>query len=335
MSSVWAALPSPGHTSPDNFDSVPEHRRHRAMAGDGVRITEVINNPTWGMSEYLPPVMPNPATSMSYSDGGCDPALDLAGPLPTSPVPAYNFVSDMVDFAQMQQQRLQRQNHIRQQQQPQQSYYQPPPLQADQHWEVQQGQKVIQMHSQQQQDQADKVRSARRYSEALQRHHAGPLMSHLMTTNTFLPNGAERPGTDESEPTQSRNGFAFYESGLLDGGVLRGWHRNGQGYHLGQRLPIFEGGLEVDMPVSTVKQACQGQIRQPKATQHLQIGNGLTLAPSLLAPTTRPSRAPCWALPRAETFAGMIPGLKHESNGTMMPFTGVLTPIDGFGSFGE
>jgi hypothetical protein len=111
-SSVLAASTSPGHTSPDDFDTVPEPRQQRATAGDGVRYTELINNPTWGMEEYRPPAGPKSATSMSYSNGGCYSALDIAEPSPTSPVFAYNSVSDMVDFAQMQQQHLQRQNHI-------------------------------------------------------------------------------------------------------------------------------------------------------------------------------------------------------------------------------
>ena len=80
------------------------------------------------------------------------------------------------------------------------------------------------MHSQQQHDQADKVRSARRYSEALQRHHAGPLIDLLMVTDTFLPNGAERPGIVESEPEQSQNVLEFHETVILDGGLLCGWH---------------------------------------------------------------------------------------------------------------
>jgi hypothetical protein len=331
-SSVLAASTSPRQMSPDNFDTVPEPRRRRATAaGDGVRVTEVINNPTWGMNEYLPPAVPKSAISMSDSTGGNDSAMEFSGTSPTSPISAYNFTSDEVNFAQIRQQQQQQQHHQHQQQQQQQSYYQPPPPQSNpQQWSSQQGRDAMQMHNQAQRDRDDKLRSARRYSEALQRHHAGPLMGQLRASSI---SEADRPKTAETANAQDQGVFSFHDMGHFNGGVFNAWQWNGQGYADGQRIPFIKDGIADDMRDPTDKQSFQVEVRQP-ITAVGQDGNDGRMSPSSLPSTTRPPQGLQSAPPQIRAFADMIPGLKHESNGTIMPFTGILTPIDGFGPLG-
>ena len=321
-SSVLAGSTSPRQMSSDNFDTVPEPRRRLTTAGDGVRVTEVINNPIWGMNEYLPPAMPKSTTSTSNWTGGNDSALDFSGTSPTSPVSAYNFTSDKVNHAQMQQQ---------QQQQQQQTYYQPPFFQSNpQQWSVQQGQDAMQLHHQQQRGQDDKVRSARRYSEALQRHHAGPLMGQLRASSVSSPIEADRPKTAETANEQNQGVFSFNEMGLLNGGVFKAWQWNGQGYVDGQRIPFSKDGIDVDLQGPSDKQSFQVDVQQP-ATAMVQGGNDGLMPPSLVLPNAQTPQGIQSAPPQLKSFADMIPGLKNDSNGTIMPFTGVLTPIDGFG----
>ena len=320
-SSVLAASTSPRQMSSDNFDTVPEPRRRRATAGDGVRVTEVINNPTWGMNEYLPPVLPKSTIPMIDSTGGHDSALEISGISPTSPISPGNFNSGEVNLAQMHQQQ-------------QQSYYQPPLLQNDpQQWSVQQGQDAMRMHHQEQPDRDDKLKLARRYSEALQRHHAGPLMGQLRASSISSPIEADRPHTAETAKAPNQGVFAFNDMGLVNGGVFNAWQWNGQGYADGQRIPFSKDGMDVDMRGATDRQSFQVEVRQP-ITAIGQAGNDGRMPSSSLPPANQLPQGIQSAPPQMKAFADMIPGLKNESNGTIMPFTGVLTPIEGLGPLG-
>jgi hypothetical protein len=157
-----------------------------------------------------------------------------------------------------------------------------------------------------QQRQRDETKTmARRYSEALRKHHAGPLFGQTQqqpTQTDLKPNASIQQGNtftwnpSSNVTRQSGSGNLAWDSGKRAKDV--------SALQQQAQMESFQHVNQMDQQMHSQRQQPQGQVQ-------------------LWVPG-----APMGNLPNVRN--GWIPeGLKSDSNGGMMPFTEVLTPLDG------
>lgn len=176
---------------------------------------------------------------------------------------------------------------------------------------------------------------ARRYSQALRRYHAEapisptapstvPLRADSMGSITFdAP--IDRSGQYQPDPQQ--HGFLDAQNKMPfanNNGWMNAWQWGGNQSAGTSRIPP---GCDMNQnyPQTTIPQHHQVSTSVPPDRYHQPLQGQQRDAPQIFDMATY----------QAKMFANVAPGLKSEANGGMMPFEGVITPIDGLGPLGE